>query len=1232
MDYRSEDSEMSDADDEELLNEGASLTAIYLSTLPKDKASTLLASIPEADQEILNDKLRQIREAKVSSSSRGSSQLPLSSEDEDHTSSEGHSLAALYISSLPLQEAQALLHGAPSQVRVHISREIALLKLSEREQGKGFDDPAMNLSCAQGPSNIHQFLKGGTADNHSVISRDSFEVQMHVTLEQHVEQEASRPHTASNFNEGVSSSAETPAVETAYPSMGEQKTQVGECEGGNSGDTIEHEHENMMCSRTLNLSNLQQLQDPKRISDRMQEYIGGLPVLDDSWGQSMTADVMDEERKLRGQQGDLPSSSLSSTKLRGQQGDLPSSSLSSTKLPCEGQPADVFSKTEEEEMLPLPPGPEFVQKLSAKGPSRESAAGFQHLDDDGDMERCTANSVIDEGELTSFQPEIQKDPSVVNNTVDHHVEGDSFPSPSIHPASAPATLAHEDGTFLETISLLSDANARLMESRTTMRFNSSKEQCLDSSDEEGGEDDSCVSPPIHSSFIIPRLGRPSMGNRKASHLAPSNASPMLRSSLIRSASKSNESTSNGGANSHHHHVDRSTASPADHQADRSTASPAGARTEPVPSWDQQTQQVIEGAAGGTLKDAQLMLLELQNLAQQKRHLGSIRTSSLSALPSSGALNVGLQKPPSQQLLEAQQMMWELKALHSQRSFTSSRRSIVVQPAGVLPTRSRSSREYDRLVPHAATSHREDEVSSNRGGRSRSASRRSSSAWEGIEGCEGSTERKERGGGHVSPQEREGMSFSFEGAGSKPFPMPMEDDSGDSLEEYAENMAGAIEEMRSDLDKTPRRADEDECYVTDRVPSLNGGISPVLTENNFTFDSNPPSRRHSRVFHIGLAGSASESHAATAAAATSPIHANNSLTLIIPDNTFPSVTPSPAALKDALMKELEEIKLQRLRVQAEQTLRNSRVFGRAPAVTAPTVSATTGSTHIQHGSSGGNLTSSSSDPMSWLQSGLKGSVGSSVASPASGGKFSAADLLRELDALKATKLRQQAVMALQEAQALRSASVFTSPATSPTSSSVFPRRHTTSPSAADLIKEVTALRQLKMQQQHHRRPTLLSQASSAASSASSSPSSAIQAAAADLLRELDTLKLLKAQHYETAPSPLGGGHHRTLSEVISAQHHTSANDAVQRSASLAPQRSDIAAGSSEERAQLLLNGSSFSSVASFTHRRQVGSTDVNSDAIECGDSVDAALSQTSSFQAATRISRSGKETLWSAKDI
>jgi hypothetical protein len=45
-----EDSDMSDADDEDLLIEGASLTAIYLSTLSEEKASTLLAAISEADQ------------------------------------------------------------------------------------------------------------------------------------------------------------------------------------------------------------------------------------------------------------------------------------------------------------------------------------------------------------------------------------------------------------------------------------------------------------------------------------------------------------------------------------------------------------------------------------------------------------------------------------------------------------------------------------------------------------------------------------------------------------------------------------------------------------------------------------------------------------------------------------------------------------------------------------------------------------------------------------------------------------------------------------------------------------------------------------------------------------------------------------------------------------------------------------------------------------------------------
>jgi hypothetical protein len=193
----------------------------------------------------------------------------------------------------------------------------------------------------------------------------------------------------------------------------------------------------------------------------------------------------------------------------------------------------------------------------------------------------------------------------------------------------------------------------------------------------------------------------------------------------------------------------------------------------------------------------------------------------------------------------------------------------------------------------------------------------------------------------------------------------------------------------------------------------------------------------------------------------------------------------------------------------------------------------------------------------------------------------------------------------------------------------------------MMKEVAALRKLKQQQQGQ--AFLSSQASSSAvSSPAASPAAAQSssaAAAAELLKELGALKLLKAQHHDRSPSPLGGGfglgHHRTSSEGMPTSQHISLltyDHVVQRSASLAP--SEAASSTAEERAQLLLNGGSFSSVASFTQHRPVGYTgaqhrDADNDQ---GDGVASLACLSSSFQPATRISRSGQEKLWSARDI
>jgi hypothetical protein len=61
--------------------------------------------------------------------------------------------------------------------RIQVINDVSdfTVHLIARELGDVYEDPE---SSASGPSNIHQLYMGKVTDNHSVISRDSFENQV----------------------------------------------------------------------------------------------------------------------------------------------------------------------------------------------------------------------------------------------------------------------------------------------------------------------------------------------------------------------------------------------------------------------------------------------------------------------------------------------------------------------------------------------------------------------------------------------------------------------------------------------------------------------------------------------------------------------------------------------------------------------------------------------------------------------------------------------------------------------------------------------------------------------------------------------------------------------------------------------------------------------------------------------------------------------------------------------
>jgi hypothetical protein len=168
---------------------------------------------------------------------------------------------------------------------------------------------------------------------------------------------------SSNLKGGVSSSSINPAERSSYPTQHQQKQRVSACQGDDSNDGLIHQQAEIG-SGTLNLSSLQQLEDPKRMSERMQEYIGGLLAMEDGWAQGRTVDGDDEvSDELRAQQVDNPPSAL----------------LPSEKPHCGDELTEVLETTEEE----------MLQKLTAvevgniwqESGSAINSVGVQHVVD-----------------------------------------------------------------------------------------------------------------------------------------------------------------------------------------------------------------------------------------------------------------------------------------------------------------------------------------------------------------------------------------------------------------------------------------------------------------------------------------------------------------------------------------------------------------------------------------------------------------------------------------------------------------------------------------------------------------------------------------------------------------------------------------------------------------------------------------------------------------------------------